>query len=79
MSEENESSGEVYISALRVSSLQLHEIYQELKSVGFQKREALFLVGQILVSGILVGFTDDSEFDDEDDERDEEDDDGDFF
>lgn len=59
------------MSSLRMSSLQLHELYQELVSVGFGPREALFLTAQVLVSGVLSGeryeiYEDEDGFDEED-------------
>lgn len=79
MAEENDSTtGVPFISSLRMSSLQLHELYQELMSVGFRVNEALFLVSQVLVDGVMQqsSYSDYEDFFDEDDEmtNDEEDD-----
>ena len=82
MAEEDYQFGELYSGPLRVSAIQLNELYRELRiSGGFSKDEALFLVGQVLISNILeiqISSYEDT-FDDEQDEQDYNDDDGDFI
>lgn len=75
------NAAEVYISPLRINALQLNEIYQELLSVGFKSQEALFLVGQVLVSGIMVPYAEDYSYteDGQDEQEFNDDEDGDFF
>jgi|Wag4MinimDraft_19_1082662.scaffolds.fasta_scaffold70289_2 hypothetical protein len=43
-----QSSG---ISELKVAAIQLHEMYMEFRGAGFTRREALYLVGIIVVEG----------------------------
>jgi len=73
-------AADLYISNLRINALQLNELYQELLSVGFRSQEALFLVGQVLVNGIMVPY-EDSYPEDESDEQEfnDDDEDGEFF
>lgn len=74
-------AADLYVSPLRVNALQLNEIYQELLSVGFKPQEALFLVGQILVSGIMVPYGEEYSYteDEQDEQEFNDDEDGDFF
>lgn len=74
-------AADLYVSPLRVNALQLNEIYQELLSVGFKHQEALFLVGQVLVSGIMVPYSEDYSYneDEQDEQEFNDDEDGDFF
>jgi hypothetical protein len=39
-------------SPLRESMLQLHEMYLELRSAGFSKKQSLYLVSKILTSAV---------------------------
>lgn len=55
VSDELESFGQS--SPLREATVQLHEMYAELRSAGFNKKEALYLVSKILTTS-LVGGTD---------------------
>lgn len=61
------------LSALRITALQVHEMFLELKSVGFKHADALQLIGIMLTSGVLFnpsttfGFSID-EFDPNDEE-----------
>jgi hypothetical protein len=73
-------AADLYISPLRINALQLNELYKELLSVGFKSQEALFLVGQVLVSGVMTPY-EDFYMEDERDEQEFNDDDGDadFF
>jgi hypothetical protein len=73
-------AADLYISPLRINALQLNELYKELLSVGFKSQEALYLVGQVLVSGIMIPY-EDNYHEDERDEQEFNDDgeDGDFF
>lgn len=75
------NAAETYISPLRINALQLNELYQELLSVGFKSQEALFLVGQVLVSGIMVPYAEDYSYteDGHDEQEFNDDEDGDFF
>jgi hypothetical protein len=43
------------ISSLRVAVIQLHELYEELKTAGFSRKEALYLVGVLLTTGLSAG------------------------
>ena len=45
-------------SPLREATVQLHEMYVELRSAGFSKKEALHLVSKILSSAVVGGFED---------------------
>lgn len=40
------------IGSLSVAAIQLHELYEELKRAGFSRREALTLIGNMMVSGL---------------------------
>ena len=56
MSDELEGFGES--SPLREATVQLHEMYVELRSAGFNKKEALHLVSKILTTSIFSGIED---------------------
>lgn len=74
------NAADVYISPLRINALQLNELYQELISVGFKNQEALFLVGQVLVSGTITTYEDNYHEDEIDEQEfDDDDEDGEFF
>ena len=45
-------------SPLREATVQLHEMYIELKSAGFTKKEALTLVSKILTTSLFTGIED---------------------
>lgn len=45
-------------SPLREATVQLHEMYVELRSAGFSKKEALHLVSKILTTSLLTGIED---------------------
>ena len=53
MSDELESFGQS--SPLREATVQLHEMYVELRAAGFSKREALHLVSKILTTSVVGG------------------------
>jgi hypothetical protein len=73
-------AADLYISPLRINALQLNELYKELLSVGFKSQEALFLVGQVLVSGIMIPYEDNYQEDERDEQEFNDDgEDGDFF
>lgn len=73
-------AADLYISPLRINALQLNELYKELLSVGFKSQEALFLVGQVLTSGIMVPYEDNYQEDERDEQEFNDDgEDGDFF
>ena len=73
-------AADLYISPLRINALQLNELYKELLSVGFKSQEALFLVGQVLTSGIMVPYEDNYREDERDEQEFNDDgEDGDFF
>lgn len=73
-------AADLYISPLRINALQLNELYKELLSVGFKSQEALFLVGQVLVSGIMIPYEDNYQEDERDEQEFNDDDEpGDFF
>jgi len=72
-------AADLYISPLRINALQLNELYKELLSVGFKSQEALFLVGQVLVSGIMVPYEDNYQEDERDEQEFNDDEDGEFF
>ena len=48
-----------YESPLHGATVQLHEIYIELRSSGFTRKEALYLVSQLLVNSLVSGKDDD--------------------
>ena len=73
------NAADVYISPLRINALQLNELYQELLSVGFKTQEALFLVGQVLVSGVMLPYEDNYPEDEKDEQEFNDDEDGEFF
>ena len=56
MSDELEGFGES--SPLREATVQLHEMYVELRSAGFNKKEALHLVSKILITSLFNGTED---------------------
>lgn len=73
-------AADLYISPLRINALQLNELYKELLSVGFKSQEALFLVGQVLVSGIMIPYEDNYQEDERDEQEfNDDDEDGEFF
>ena len=72
-------AADLYISPLRINALQLNELYKELLSVGFKSQEALFLVGQVLVSGIMIPYEDNYQEDERDEQEFNDDEDGEFF
>ena len=73
-------AADLYVSPLRINALQLNELYKELLSVGFKSQEALFLVGQVLTSGIMVPYEDNYQEDERDEQEFNDDgEDGDFF
>jgi|LauGreDrversion4_2_1035121.scaffolds.fasta_scaffold4524771_1 hypothetical protein len=73
-------AADLYISPLRINALQLNELYKELLSVGFKSQEALYLVGQVLVSGIMIPYEDNYQEDERDEQEfNDDDEDGDFF
>jgi hypothetical protein len=72
-------AADLYISPLRINALQLNELYKELLSVGFKSQEALYLVGQVLVSGIMIPYEDNYQEDERDEQEFNDDEDGDFF
>jgi len=45
-------------SPLREATVQLHEMYVELRSAGFNKKEALHLVSKILTTSLFTGIED---------------------
>ena len=45
-------------SPLRESTLQLHEIFLELRAAGFSNRQSLYLVSKILTSVVGAGADD---------------------
>jgi hypothetical protein len=47
-SDENDKVEEVYLSPLREASITLHVMYEELKSAGFSRREAMFLTSEAM-------------------------------
>lgn len=72
-------AADLYISPLRVNALQLNELYKELLSVGFKSQEALYLVGQVLATGIMVPYEDSYQEDERDEQEFDDDEDGEFF
>ena len=45
-------------SPLREATVQLHEMYVELRSAGFTKKDALHLVSKILTTTLFTGIED---------------------
>lgn len=45
-------------SPLREATLQLHEMFEELKRAGFSRKEALSLVGRVLAASVTEGMGD---------------------
>jgi hypothetical protein len=45
-------------SPLREATVQLHEMYVELRSAGFNKKDALHLVSKILTTSLFTGIED---------------------
>jgi len=56
LSDELEEFG--HSSPLREATVQLHEMYVELRSAGFSKKEALHLVSKILTTSLFTGIED---------------------
>ena len=54
----NELEGFGQSSPLREATVQLHEMYVELRSAGFTKKEALNLVSKILTASVVGGIED---------------------
>jgi hypothetical protein len=48
-------------SPLRSAVVQLHELFEELKSAGFSRKEALSLVAKVLAASVTEGMGDLSE------------------
>lgn len=66
------------LSYLREVSIEGHELFKELKRAGFSVKEALFVVGQMVVDALDSRYDEDwVEFTQSDDYEDDEDDDGD--
>jgi hypothetical protein len=56
MSDELEEFG--HSSPLREATVQLHEMYIELRSAGFNRKEALHLISKVLTASVIGGFED---------------------
>lgn len=75
MSEENseeqlEDTSEAYTSPLRILLTEIHEVYQELVSIGFPDKIATMIVAHMIQDSLAYRDSDE----DEDDENDEQDD-----
>ena len=42
-------------SPLKLAALTLHETYEELKRAGFTRKEALYLVSNLMIAGMTTG------------------------
>ncbi len=82
MSEESKSSDESGVldselSALRITAVQIHEMFLELKAAGFIHKDAIQLIGIMLTSGVMFnpsatfGYSFEEMFNDEEDDEDE--------
>lgn len=40
------------LTPMKLAATQLHEMYSELRKAGFTRKEALYLVGKLLTSGM---------------------------
>lgn len=40
------------LTPMKLAAAQLHEMYAELRKAGFARKEALYLVGKLLTSGM---------------------------
>ena len=56
MGDELEEFG--HSSPLREATVQLHEMYIELKTAGFSKKEALHLISKIITTSLFSGIED---------------------
>ncbi|URP22190.1 hypothetical protein SEA_BIG4_106 [Microbacterium phage Big4] len=67
------------LSYLREVSIESHELFKELKKAGFSVKEALFVVGQMVVDALDSRYDEDweTEFTQSYDDEDDADDDGD--
>lgn len=53
--EEHEKAEELYLSPLREASITLHVMYEELKTAGFSRKEAMFLVSEAMKHSLFRG------------------------
>jgi hypothetical protein len=53
--DKNENMPYAGVSPMQMAAAALHETYEELKRAGFTRREALYLVSQILITGVGAG------------------------
>mgnify|MGYP007083513946 CR=1 FL=1 len=56
--EENDKTEELYISPLREASITLHVMYEELRTAGFSRKEAMFLVSEAMKYSLFRGSND---------------------
>jgi hypothetical protein len=49
---------DMYVSPLREASITLHVMYEELKTAGFSRREAMFLVSEAMKHSLFRGTND---------------------
>lgn len=56
--DENDKPQEVYITPLREASITLHVMYEELKTAGFTRKEAMFLVSEAMKHSLFRGMND---------------------
>jgi len=53
--EENDKVQDMYLTPLREASITLHVMYEELKTAGFTRREAMFLVSEAMKHSLFRG------------------------
>lgn len=46
---------------LRSAAVAMHELYRELRNAGFNSKEAVHLVGQVMVAGVQAAETESNE------------------
>ena len=56
--DENDKVEELYLSPLREASITLHVMYEELRTAGFSRKEAMFLVSEAMKYSLFRGSND---------------------
>jgi hypothetical protein len=56
--DENDKIEEMFLSPLREASITLHVMYEELKTAGFSRKEALFLTSEAMKHSLFRGMND---------------------
>ena len=56
--DENDKVEDLYLSPLREASITLHVMYEELRTAGFSRKEAMFLVSEAMKYSLFRGSND---------------------